>query len=160
MAAGQLTIIDGHIAQWVPAARSLFLEYAAWLKVDLCFQGFDQELLSLPGDYAPPRGRLLLARSQEDMAGCVALRRWSDEIGEMKRLYVRDEFRGQGIGKRLIRRVMEEARAIGYSSIRLDTLPMMGTAIEMYRGLGFKEIAPYRENPVPGAIYFELKLTD
>lgn len=160
MQSGQIEIIEGHTDRWIPVARTLFLEYAAWLKVDLCFQGFDQELRTLPGDYAPPSGRLFLARSNDDIAGCAALRRWSEEIGELKRLYVRDDFRGLGIGKSLILRILDEARLIGYKSIRLDTLPMMGTAIDMYRALGFKEIAPYRDNPVPGALYFELELTD
>lgn len=160
MPPAKIEIIDGHTAEWMPVVRTMFLQYADWLKIDLCFQGFDQELQMLPGDYAPPDGRLILARSDDDVAGCVALRRWSCEIGEMKRLYVRDEFRGMGIGKRLILKIIDEAGAIGFKSIRLDTLPMMGSAIGLYRALGFKEIAPYRENPVPGALYFELKLSD
>lgn len=160
MPPAKLEIIDGHTAQWILVVRTMFLQYADWLKIDLCFQGFDQELRALPGNYAPPKGRLFLAVSDEEVAGCVALQPWSDDVGEMKRLYVRDDFRGLGIGKRLILRILDEAMAIGYKSIRLDTLPMMGTAIEMYRSLGFKEIAPYRENPVPGALYFELKFSD
>lgn len=160
MQSGQTEIIEGHDARWIPEARTLFLEYAASLNIDLCFQDFDQEVRNLPGDYAPPNGRLLLARLNDDVAGCAALRRWSDYAGEMKRLYVRNDFRGLGIGKLLILRILDEAKAIGYKSIRLDTLPMMGTAIEMYRAMGFKEIAPYRDNPVPGALYFELELPD
>lgn len=158
MQPAKMEIINGHTAQWIPVVRTMFLQYADWLKIDLCFQGFDQELRTLPGDYAPPKGRLFLALSGEEVAGCAALRHWSDDVGEMKRLYVRDDFRGLGIGKRLILRVLDEAKAIGYKSVRLDTLPMMGAAIAMYRALGFKEIAPYRANPVPGALYFELDL--
>lgn len=154
----RIQILPAHSREAIPMVRTLFLEYAVWLKIDLCFQGFDEELKQLPGDYAPPGGRLYLAQSNGEVVGCGALRQWSLDIGEMKRLYVRETYRGQGVGKRLALQVIEGARSIGYRTVRLDTLPIMGNAIELYRALGFKEIAPYRANPVPGALYFELDL--
>jgi carbonic anhydrase len=134
--------------------RRMLREYAAWLEVDLCFQNFEQELAALPGEYAPPRGRLLIAES----AGCVALRPINDEICEMKRLYVRPEHRGSGLGKRLVLSIVEEARGIGYRRMRLDTMPKMDRAQGLYRALGFQEIAAYRYNPEPGARFLELQL--
>jgi ribosomal protein S18 acetylase RimI-like enzyme len=145
------------------AARALFNEYAASLGFSLCFQSFDQELASLPGDYAPPEGRLLLAQwlqdEREQLAGCAALHKLEAEVCEMKRLYVRPEFRGKGIGQALATTVIEEAEEIGYRRMRLDTVPsVMGAAVNVYRGMGFREIAPYRVNPIEGAIYMELEL--
>jgi GNAT superfamily N-acetyltransferase len=134
--------------------RTMLREYEAWLQVDLCFQGFEKELASLPGDYAPPRGRLLIASG----AGCVALRPLDEETCEMKRLYVREEHRGSGLGRRLVEALIEEARAIGYRRMRLDTLPKMDSAQKLYASLGFREIAAYRANPVPGARFLELSL--
>jgi ribosomal protein S18 acetylase RimI-like enzyme len=137
--------------------RELFLEYAQSLGFSLCFQSFDQELASLPGDYAPPEGRLLLAAHEGAAAGCVALHRLNHEICEMKRLYVRPQFRGKGLGRTLAERIIAEARQIGYKQLRLDTVePKMPTAVAMYRQLGFREIKPYRENPIEGALYMEL----
>jgi putative acetyltransferase len=122
----------------------------------LCFQGFEQELAGLPGDYAPPRGRLLLARSGGNLAGCVALHPLEPGVCEMKRLYVRPPFRGQGLGKALLNTVLAEARAIGYRSMRLDTVePIMQDAVRLYRAYGFREITPYRANPIVGALYME-----
>jgi ribosomal protein S18 acetylase RimI-like enzyme len=139
--------------------RELFLEYANSLGFSLCFQNFDNELASLPGDYAPPDGTLLLAAANGLPAGCVALHRLAPEICEMKRLYVRPQFRGKGLGRQLAERVIAEARQIGYKYLRLDTVePVMKTAVQMYRQLGFREIPPYRANPIAGALYMELQL--
>jgi ribosomal protein S18 acetylase RimI-like enzyme len=134
--------------------RVMLREYAAWLEVDLCFQNFEEELAGLPGDYAPPRGRLLFAEG----AGCIALRAIEQEICEMKRLYVRPEYRGSGLGRRLALAIIEEARGIGYRSMRLDTMPKMDGAQRLYASLGFRDIAPYRYNPEPGARFLELTL--
>ena len=137
----------------------LFQEYAASLGFSLCFQGFEQELAGLPGDYVPPRGRLLLARSGGNLAGCVALHPLEPGVCEMKRLYVRPQFRGQGLGKALLNTVLAEARAIGYRSMRLDTVePIMQDAVRLYRAYGFREVAPYRANPIVGALYMERPL--
>jgi len=143
----------------IAAIRELFLEYAQSLGFSLCFQSFDQELAELPGDYAAPEGRLLLATCEGQSAGCVALHKLDHEICEMKRLYVRPEFRGKGLGKILAERIIGEAHQIGYKQLRLDTVePLMRTAVKMYRTLGFREIAPYRTNPIEGALYMEISL--
>jgi ribosomal protein S18 acetylase RimI-like enzyme len=140
-------------------ARELFLEYAESLGFSLCFQNFDKELARLPGDYTPPEGRLLLAEYEGRLAGCVALHKLEPGICEMKRLYLRRQFRGQGLGRALADRVIAEARQIGYRRMRLDTVkPVMEDAVAMYRKLGFKEVAPYRPNPIAGAMYMELEL--
>ncbi len=138
-------------------ARELFREYAAWVGDEICFQKFQRELAELPGGYAPPEGRLLLVFVEGQLAGCVALRRFSAEIGEIKRLYVRPEFRGTGLGRDLAGQIMAEARDAGYKLLRLDSLPRMERAVAMYRGLGFYEIPRYSDNP-EGAICFEVRL--
>jgi ribosomal protein S18 acetylase RimI-like enzyme len=143
----------------IAQAREPFLEYARSLGFSLCFQNFDKELAGLPGDYAPPEGRLLLAEYEGQVAGCVALRKIAGGICEMKRLYLRPQFRGKGLGRTLADRVIAEARQIGYQLMRLDTVePVMKEAVAMYRKLGFREIAPYRPNPIAGALYMELQL--
>jgi putative acetyltransferase len=152
-------IVEAATAEQVAQVRELFLEYAQSLAFSLCFQSFDRELAALPGDYAPPRGRLLLATVDGRPAGCVALHPLQGEICEMKRLYVRPEFRGRHLGRALADRIIAEACAIGYTHMRLDTVePLMPRAVAMYRALGFREIPPYRPNPIAGAVYMELDL--
>ena len=143
----------------IVAIRELFVEYVQSLGFSLCFERFDQELAALPGDYAPPDGRLLLATSNGDPAGCVALRKLEPEICEMKRLYVRPQYRRKGLGRELAEKIIAEARQLGYKRLRLDTFEaIMKTAVAMYRQLGFREIPPYRQNPIEGALYMELHL--
>jgi ribosomal protein S18 acetylase RimI-like enzyme len=143
----------------IDEARTLFKEYEASLDITLCFQSFEQELANLPGDYAPPSGLLVLARIGGDLAGCIALRRLEDGACEMKRLYLRPELRGTGLGKKMLETILAEARQIGYSKMRLDTLPgRMDKAIKLYRSIGFKEISPYYNNPASEALYMELDL--
>jgi putative acetyltransferase len=147
---------EEHLSQ----ARLLFAEYARDLGHDLEFQHFSQELKTLPGAYAPPGGCLLLATCGDELAGCVALRRQSPTICEMKRMYVRPGFRGQGIGRRLALEIIAIAGRIGYERMRLDTLASMTVPRTLYRSLGFRETAPYYDNPLPGAVFFELCLTE
>ena len=143
----------------IAQVRELFLEYANSLGFSLCFQSFDRELAELPGDYAPPQGRLLLAECEGRPAGCVALHPLEPGICEMKRLYLRPAYRGHGRGIQLAAAIIKEARAIGYHRMRLDTVePVMRDAVALYRKLGFREIAPYRLNPQPGTLYMELVL--
>ncbi len=154
-----LEIINANTPDEIDDARTLFREYESWLGLDLCFQGFEQELQSLPGKYAPPDGRLLLALSDGQLAGCIAMRKLEDGICEMKRLFVRDGFRGQQIGVSLIDRVIAEARDAGYSKMRLDTYPAkMKKAVSLYETHGFRTIAPYYENPHDGVLFMELDL--
>jgi ribosomal protein S18 acetylase RimI-like enzyme len=142
----------------VAEARRLFVEYAAALGVDLSFQGFEDELRLLPGEYGPPRGALLLALADGQALGCVAVRPLDPETAEMKRLYLRAAGRGQGLGRALALAAMAEARRLGYRRMRLDTLPSMEPAQALYASLGFQEIPAYRANPVPGARFLECRL--
>lgn len=139
--------------------RAAFREYANWLGVNLAFQGdFATELSRLPGSYALPQGRLLVARAPTGVAGTVALRPLGDGICEMKRLYVRPAFRGQAIGRRLVERLLSEARTAGFQRMRLDTLAHMTEAVTLYKSMGFQVIPPYYHNPLPDVVYFELAL--
>ncbi len=137
----------------------LFREYAGLVAEALCFQDFDEELAALPGAYAPPGGVLLIARDADAAAGCVALRRLDAGTGEMKRMYVREQYRGSGLGRRLAVAVIEAAKKKGYARVVLDTLPKLAPAIALYRDLGFREVGPYLESPTPGAICFELRFS-
>jgi ribosomal protein S18 acetylase RimI-like enzyme len=142
----------------VPILRELFKEYAASIGIDLSFQEFNAELDSLPGKYAQPEGAMILARRKGEPCGCVALRRIDARTCEMKRLYVRASARGLGIGGELVFRIIEEARARGYASMRLDTLPSMKSAVALYKSFGFHEIAPYTFNPIAGTLFLEKTL--
>ena len=161
-----IEIIPASTSAHIATARELFLEYGGSLGFSLCFQSFDQELAELPGKYAPPKGRLLLAFRGADAMGCVALRplpasegQLDDHACEMKRLYVRPAAREMQLGRRLVQQVIAEARAIGYRRMRLDTVPVvMDAAIALYRRIGFREIAPYCLNPMPGTLFLELEL--
>jgi putative acetyltransferase len=142
--------------------RILFQEYAAWLKVDLCFQGFAEELASLPGAYAPPKGRLLLATAPDGPAACIALRPLDPFGGEayceLKRLYVRPPFRRHGLGRTLAQQIISDARGVGYSRMFLDTLPSMDSAIRLYESLGFMRCPKYYDTPLAETVFMELKL--
>jgi ribosomal protein S18 acetylase RimI-like enzyme len=156
-----MQLIQAQSPEEISKARELFQEYASWVEISLCFQNFEKEVAELPGAYAPPSGRLLIAVDGEQLLGCVALRKIGHGIGEMKRLYVRPEFRGRGLGRTLTEKLIAEAIQIGYARLRLDTLPgRMDQAIAMYRSFGFREIAPYYKNPVADATFMELVLSD
>lgn len=154
-----LQFVQAEFPAQIEKVRELFLEYAQSLGFSLCFQNFDRELGDLPGDYTPPSGRLLLAAYDGKSAGCVALHKLEDGICEMKRLYLRPQFRGSGLGRALADRIIAEARQIGYRQMRLDTVESaMKDAVAMYRKIGFREIPPYCANPMPTALYMELLL--
>ena len=150
--------IRGARPEELDLVRQLFREYQQHIGVDLCFQSFEEELAGLPGKYAPPRGGLFLAWSGDATAGCVAFRPIDDETAEMKRLYVRADHHGKGLGRRLADKILNAAKKAGYRRVRLDTLPAMKDAIALYRKMGFEPIAPYTENPVEGALFFEKTL--
>lgn len=143
----------------IVTVRCLFREYEDKMGLDLCFQGFEAELASLPGNYAEPSGRLLIAAIDDSVAGCIALKKVDAETCEMKRLFVREEFRGQRIGIALIERLIADAREIGYKRLRLDTFPpIMSKAVELYRIYGFREIEPYNSDPHPELMFMEMDL--
>jgi ribosomal protein S18 acetylase RimI-like enzyme len=153
-----VTILHAGSPALVDEARRLFEEYAADIRVDLCFQNFTEELASLPGKYASPEGALLLAQDADRFAGCVALRKLEDDVCEMKRLYVRPAFRSRGVGRELAVHVIDLARQLDYRIMRLDTLAWMKPAITLYEQLGFRRIEPYCYNPQSDAVYMELAL--
>jgi putative acetyltransferase len=154
-----IDLIHATLPEHIEQVRSLFLEYGSSLDFSLCFQSFDEELKTLPGAYAPPGGRLLLAQVAGRSAGCIALRQLGPGICEMKRLYVRPDARGKGLGLILVERLISEARSIGYERIRLDTIePAMKGAVALYRRVGFQEIPPYSKIPIASALWMELLL--
>ena len=155
---GSVIIRQAWSTEQINVARALFEQYAAALEIDLSYQGFADELAGLPGCYAPPRGRLLVAWAGDEAAGCVALRPLAEGVCEMKRLYVRPAFRGSGLGKLLAGAIIAEARQIGYAVMRLDTVPKLVAATRMYESLGFVRREAYYETPVVGTIFMELVL--
>jgi ribosomal protein S18 acetylase RimI-like enzyme len=154
----EIRLVQAATPELIHAARALFREYAEAIGVDLEYQGFTAELASLPGPYAPPNGALLIARAGEAVAGCVALRPLDARTGEMKRLYVRPEYRSTGLGCRLVESAIDAARQAGYSELRLDTLPTMASAQALYRRLGFIGIPPYNDKYLPGTQFYSLRL--
>ena len=151
---GDAVIAKADSAEDIAAVKELFLEYAAWLGEDLCFQGFDEEMDTFPGIYC----HLLIAKAGAAVAGAIGLKDLGQGVCEMKRLYVRDDFKGTGLGRRLSERLIADAKDMGFASMRLDTLPKLKAAIALYRKLGFEEIKPYYFNPIDGVVYFEKSL--
>lgn len=158
MSTASIHILEAHEPAHLPTVIALFQDYAASLDISLDFQGFDAELATLPGDYQPPRGCLLLALVDGRPAGCVAMRRLEPGLCEMKRLYVRPAFRGLSLGRLLVGEVCERARRAGHAAMRLDTLPSMAGALAVYRSSGFRDIEPYCFNPHAGAVFLEKTL--
>jgi ribosomal protein S18 acetylase RimI-like enzyme len=154
-----VVIRPARFPQDLESVRAIFREYADSLGFDLCFQGFESELAGLPGKYAEPQGRVLLAEDDGQIAGCVAMRPLDDSACEMKRLYVRPAGRGRHLGRRLATAICGQAKEAGYQRMRLDTLASMHAAQALYRSLGFRPIAAYVFNPLEGATYMELELT-
>ena len=154
-----IKVIEPTTAEHLGVARDLFEEYAQLLGVDLGFQEFKEELDNLPGKYAPPGGALYRAVGERGPVGCVALRKLADDVCEMKRLFVKHAFQRMGIGEMLARRIIEEAKTLGYPIMRLDTLDRLHAAMRLYERLGFKRVEPYYYNPLSGVVYWELNLT-
>ena len=151
-----IALLDGHVPERIDDLRTLFREYADWLNVDLCFQDFEAELARLPGEYAPPKGRAFLAEVDGRLAGCVGLRPLDDGWCEMKRMYVRPDARGLGLGRQLAERIVAEGRALGYAGMRLDTLDRLAAARAIYGSMEFRETEPYYSNPLDGVRYYGL----
>ncbi len=152
-------ILPADNAELLEEVRRLFLEYEKWLNVDLCFQGFEIEVNSLPGKYAPPEGRLYIVKIDDSYSGCIALRKIDDGVCEMKRLYLAEAARGKGIGNKLIELIIQDAKDIGYKKMRLDTIKeKMPKAVSLYKSHGFREIKPYYKNPNPHTLFMELEL--
>lgn len=155
-----IEVVQAESEAEIEEAKAIFREYEQWLGLSLCFQSFEEELASLPGFYAPPDGRLYLARIDGETVGCMGLRKLSGGICEMKRLYLREAARGKGVGQALIEKVIADAREIGYAKMRLDTFPpKMGKAVSLYESHGFYEIEPYYENPHGDTLFMEKQLT-
>ena len=153
-----IEITQAHTSEDILTAKALFQEYSESLGFDLDFQNFDEELANFPGQYSPPTGGLYLARYHDQPIGCVGLRKFEKSVCEIKRLYVKPEFREKKAGRNLAKAAIKAAKTIGYEYIRLDTLPSMESANKLYRSLGFEPIEPYRYNPIDGAVYMELNL--
>ena len=153
-----IQITDKSSAEELEQVKSLFREYASWLSVDLSFQRFEEELLALPDNYAAPIGALFMAKVDGLAAGCVAVRRFDNTTCEMKRLFVRDAYKGRGIGKQLAAKAVEAGKALGYHRMLLDTLAHMRPAIDLYTSLGFQPIAAYYDNPISNAVYLSMPL--
>lgn len=151
-----IEIINAETFDQIEETKKLFREYESWFGLNMCFQNFDEEVAGLPGKYVKPDGRLFLAYADETLAGCIALRKLEEEICEMKRLFVRESFRGKHIGISLIEKLLDEAKTIGYKKMRLDTYPpKMGKAVKLYESYGFHEIPPYYHNPYGETLYME-----
>jgi putative acetyltransferase len=153
-----IEIVQANTDELIAKAKELFQEYAESLGFDLCFQNFNAELDSFPKHYSPPAGCLFLALSQSQPIGCVGLRYFEKGICEMKRLYVRPNFREKNAGRQLAEAAIKAGKTLGYERMRLDTLPSMEIAHQLYKSLGFVEIGPYRHNPIEGVLYLELRL--
>lgn len=154
-----MRIKNAHLPSEIEEVQRLFREYEAYLDEDLCFQSFEEEIANLPGKYAPPGGALLIAIHANRTVGCVGLRELAEGVCEMKRLFVRPEARGLGLGRKLATRIIDIARSQGYTLMRLDTLARLAEAVQLYETLGFRTTAPYYSNPLPGVVYLELNLS-
>ena len=152
-------ILEAYSPELIKETKKLFLEYEKWLNVSLCFQGFEEEVAGLPGKYSKPEGRLYIVKNNDEFIGTIALRKIEDGICEMKRLFLKDKARGKGIGNELVAKIIQDAKDIGYKSMRLDTIKeKMPKAVSIYERYGFKETTPYYHNPNPHTLFMELEL--